>query len=312
MATPITSINRLYYSDDYGVYKIDIEDLTGESQFVAERFLDKTTSPSIPTNYVDYISGTFIDGYYNLVLSMSDIEGDPLLVPSIWDKVTWNNFLWDIAQYGDGYGVRIVINEQEINTYADGYSCNKAQMTSDGTLYLINRTFNKIEVYYGANIRSGTDRQPDYIYDGYSTPSLFADGYDIGTINTIHVVDGQSNVLSGGTKIYVGQSIGMSVIDAYDSSTDGYGNGNDNLGTATYCGINGSGATHECIGGTIPNVTDIATDERYGIVFIVTNDGYGDGGLTQATISSYGKIIFMTEETELIPSNDIRKVSKNE
>lgn len=306
IVSTISSINKLYYSDDLGVYKINIENLVGESQSAVELFLNETTTPSIPTSKVDYLSGKFIDGHYYLILSMNGL--DTSVDQSIWGEFVWGEFTWSATNHG----VAIIDNEAIKNVYADAYSCDKAQMTSDGTLYLVNRTLNRIEVYYGANIRSGEGRVPDYIYDGYSTPSLYNDGYNIGTINTIYVADGQSNVLSGGSRVYVGQSIGMTIIDTYDKSTNGYSDGLDNLGTSSYCGIVGSGATHECIGGTISNVTDITTDERYDMILIVTNDGNGNGGLTQTTISGLVKLIFMTEETGLVPSNDIRNVSKYE
>jgi hypothetical protein len=127
------------------------------------------------------------------------------------------------------------------------------------------------------------------------------------------VVGGQSGELPGGTRLYVGQSIGMTIIDAFDQeASPGYSAGNDGYGLATYCSIAGGGGFHECIGVTIPKVTDIATDEEHQIIFVVTNDGAGDGGLTQIGMSSNRRIIFMTESSGFVPSNDIRKVSKNE
>lgn len=278
-------LNRVYYSDDYGVYKIDIQNLVGESQFVATRFLSTSTLPSIPINKVVSLSGNYIDGYAILVLSMGP----------------------------DGYGTNILLNEAFINTYADGYYCNRSHINNRGILYLINKTRNRIEVYYGANTRPGALRLPDYFYDGYSTPALFSNGGNIGEILSLHIVNDESTELDIGTRLYVGQSIGMTIIDTFDQeSTPGYSAGLDSYGSSTTCGITGSGATYECIGGIVPKVTDVATDERYGIIFAVTNDGYGHGGLTQVKMSPIVKLFFMDKDSGFVPSNDIRKVSKNE
>jgi len=283
--TTSSGLNRLYYSDDYGVSKIDLIDLVGEGQFASRRFLTTTTAPAIPTNKVISISGNLLDGYALLVLSMGP----------------------------DGYGVRIVTNESSINTYSDGYDCGRAQLSDKGILYLVNKTRNRIEAYYGAHLRPGAGRVPDYVYDGYSTPALFSNGGNTGTILTIHVVSDDSSELSSGARLYVGQSIGMTIIDTFDQEvTPGFSAGLDSYGVSTFCGIVGSGATFESVGGTVPNVTDVATDERYGIIFAVTNDGAAHGGLTQISMSANRMIVFMDENSGFVPSNDIRKVSKNE
>jgi hypothetical protein len=288
--TSDVALNRMYYSDAYGVYKIDLADLVGESQFVSQLFLSTTTSPSIPTNRVSYMSGNQIGGYnYNL------------LVLSLFGGTT----------DADGYGVIVVTNETSLNTYADGYYCDQAQMNDDGTLYLLNKTLDRLEVYYGANKRSGTGRLPDFVYDGYSTPPLFNNGGNVGELLSLHIVSGESNTLDGGTRVYVGQSIGMTVIDAFDQqASPGYSAGQDSNGESTFYGISGSGATHENIGGTVPDVVDVNTDEQYQIIFVVTNDGLGEGGLTQIGMSGHRRIIFMNENSGFVPTNDIRTVTK--
>lgn len=314
----VTPLNRLYFSDEYGVYKIDLEDLVGEGlnsttspdEFAAHRFLSTITSPSLPSNLVSSINGNQIDGYNLLILSISNATGSS--IEYLWGAFPWGQFIWGGFISGDGHGVMVVTNETEINPYADGYHCDKGQINNRGILYLINKTKNQIEAYYGSNIRSGVGRTPDYIYDGYSMPALFSNDGNVGDILSLHIVNNDSNKLSEGTRLYVGQSIGMTIIDAFDKeSSTGYSAGLDSAGSSIFCGIVGSGATYENIGGIVPNVYDIATDEQYQVIFVVTNDGAAHGGLTQIGMSDNRKIIFMDEDSGLVPSNDIRKASKN-
>lgn len=280
----MAALNRMYYSDDYGVYKIDLEDLVGESQSQAIKFLSTTSTPALPDNGVSYINGNQIDGDNYLAITMKQ-----------------------------AYGVKLLKNETTINPYADGYFCGEAQLNDRGILYLINKTLNRIEVYYGSHSRPGTGRTPDYIYDGYSTPSLFSNSGNTGDILTLHVVSNNSSNYSLGSRIYIGQSIGMTIIDTVDQeSPDGYSANMDMTGTSISYGISGASSTYQNIGGTVPRVTDIATDEQHRIIFVVTNDGYGNGGLTQISMSTNRSIIFMNEDSGFVPSNDIRDVSKGE
>jgi len=305
-------MNTLYYSDAYGIFKINIEDAVGESQTVSQRLFHTGSVPSIPDNRVTHLMSKHIDGYDFLIASMGL---NALRGYDTWEEIPWGVLPWGLWYWGGlagGFGVEVIKDEIDINTYADGYLCEKASITDNGILYLINRTFNRIEAYYGADFRDGYLRSPDYIYDGYSTPPLFADGYDTGIIKTIHVVSGESEALTGGTRIYVGQSIGMTIIDAFDQEvSDGYSAGLDSSGTSTFCSIIGGGAPNECIGGSVKNISDISTDEENGIIFVATSDGYGNGGLTQISIGGNRAIIFMTEESGFIPSNEIRDI-KNE
>lgn len=258
-----TVLNALYYSDAYGLHKINLSDLAGESQLASTNLL---SFPEIPTNSISFIDETLVDGYFMLSLS-----------------------------YNDDYGVDVYANERFLNRHSDGYNCDKAQINSEGTLYLINKTTNQIEVYYGVNSRNGT-RNPDYIYDGYSTPSLFNNSGNTGTLLSLHLGVSDNST----TRLYVGQSIGMTIIDTVDTQTNGYSDGYESMGTSISYGISGSGATYENIGGTDPQVIDINTDSN--IVFVVTNNG-----ITQ--IKNGQRLIHMTKENEYLPSNDVRKIS---
>jgi len=281
--TLFENINVIYYSDGYGIKKIYIANIAGESQSQAVTILDY---PLIPSNNVISLSGNFISSNSYLVSCYDDYGGV-------------------IDAYGmadDAYGVSVIRNEAGVTQYLDGYSTNDGAITDKGILYVINRNLNRIEVYYGAHFRSGS-RGPDFIYNTASSPSLFP-----GEILCMHVEDGNSVVLSGGARLFVGTSLGMTRIDTYDQQTvDGYSDGYDGYGLATTFGIIGSGAEYESIGGTIPRVTAVSSDEL-STIFVVTNDGYGDGGLTQIAISGNRRLAFLTEATGFVPSNDIRDI----
>ena len=130
-----------------------------------------------------------------------------------------------------------------------------------------------------------------------------------GTILELYIVDDASIKYSGGTRLYVGTTLGMTRIEAYDKeSSPGYSAGLDNLGLSVNYGIVGSGARYEILGGTLPAVSKISSDATENIVFVITSDGVGNGGLTQISLSGNKKLIYMTAENGLLPSNDLRDV----
>jgi hypothetical protein len=282
-------VNTLYFSDGYGLKSIDIENLVGECQTEIKTVLSTSTIPRLPTNNVSHISGNMIDGYFCLALCCSA------------QKSTWSEFVWG-SLGTEGYGTQIVKNEVEIETYADGYITDKAQINNDGTLYLLNKETNSIEVYYGSYFRDGY-RNPDFIYNSSSTPNIV-----LGNVLSLHIVNGESTRLRNGTRIYVGTTQGVTRIEAYDKHTDGYSDGYDSYGVSMHYGISGSGIQYEVIGGTVSQVTSVSSDDENGIMFVVTNDGYGNGGVTQVSISQNRNIYYMTQASGFIPSNDIRDV----
>lgn len=275
-------INTLYFCDGYGVKKANVRDLVGESQSIVRTFLSTSSIPSIPHNSVASLHGNQLDdGYFYLAMS-------------------YNNF-----NTPDGYGVYVVRNEVDLDFYSDGYACYKGQITDDGKLYLINKDENQIEVYYGlAELFSGAARPPDFIYSSTSTPAIMA-----GEILTLHVVSGVSTRYSGGTRLYVGTENGLNRIECYDrKNIDGTPYGSDNLGISySYSLASGSG-TYKSIGGTISRVTSISSDEDNNIFMAVTQDGAGNGGVTQISLLTNRKVVFMTYEMGALPSNEIRDI----
>jgi hypothetical protein len=178
-------------------------------------------------------------------------------------------------------------------------------MNANGTLYVINKTLNRLEVYYGADFRH-PDQQPDFHYDSASTPPLLA-----GDLISLHVAEGRSTVFAGGSRLYVGCSNGLTRIEAYDAeSPDGYSVGLDGYGLSYTYGISGSLTDFPVLGGTVPDVVAIGSDEPTGIVFVATNDGTEiGGGLSQVSLSRNALILFMTREGGFLPSNVVRDIA---
>jgi len=274
------AVNALYFSDGYGIKKIDLADLVGESQSVVSTILDTTTVPPIPSDSVSHISGNAVGSDDFLAASFDDYGG-----PS--------------------HGAVVIKNDTaSVEQYADGYSCNKPGLSDKGILYVINETLNRVEVYYGAHFRGDTTRAPDFIYNTTSTPALFP-----GQILSLEVIDAASLRLSGGARLFVGTSLGMTRIETYDSQTvDGYSDGLDGYGLAIDYGIVGSGATNEVIGGTAPQVVAVAFNEEQSIILVCTNDSSNNGGVTEITLAGNAQILFLNEATGLLPSNDVRDI----
>jgi hypothetical protein len=269
-------INNIYYSDGYGVKKIYIGSVTGESQTEAVVILDY---PRIPSNSVSSIFGNVVSSNFYLAACYDD---------------------YGIA---DAYGTSVIRNEAEVVQYSDGYTINDAQITDKGIMYSINRTLNRIEVYYGIHFRGDNTRAPDFIYSETSSPALFP-----GEILCLHVESANSIRSTGAARLFVGTSLGMTRVDTYDQQTvDGYSDGYDGYALITTYGISGSGAQFEEIGGTIPRVTSVSSDEL-STILVATNDGYGDGGLTQIALSGNTRRLFLTKAGGLIPSNDITDI----
>jgi hypothetical protein len=274
------SKNFIYYSDGYGVHRIHISALAGESQDEAVRILSTDTVPALGTNQVTTLFGTLKDGYMYLLTSMDASGG-------------------------------VLITRNEVNDpryYLDGYDAYGAQMTPDGTMYVINKTRNRVEAYYGADFRPG-GREPDFIYDASSTPALMG-----GTLLDLHVAPGYSVVKAGRTRFYTGSSQGMTKVDTYDQeASDGYSAGMDGFGMSWTYGVAGSGADYEQVGSptdpsTASQVVAVHSDDEAGLVFVLTEDGHGNGGLTQINISSNRRILFMNSQGGFLPSNYGRDV----
>lgn len=274
-------INTLYFSDGYGAKKINVSNLVGESQFVVKTFLSTDTIVNIPHNSISSMYGNKLeDGYFYLAMSYDDFV------------------------YPDGYGIVVAKNEYVLDTYSDGYACFKGQITDDGKLYLINKDKNRIEVYYGLSEFFGVVRAPDFIYSSTSTPAIMA-----GEILSLHVVSGVSTKYYGGTRLYVGTENGLNRIECYDKKNpDGTPFGTDHLGISYSYTISSGSGTYKSIGGTIPRVTSISSDEENNVFMVVTQDVLGDGGVTQISLSTNRKIVFMNYAGGFVPSNTIRDI----
>ena len=279
------ALNFLYYSDGYGVRRIGMPALAGESQDVAVLLLSETTVPALPTNDVSTLFGNKIGDNMFLLTSMDG--------------------------YPDAVGVLITTNEvNDPRPYLDGYDAYAAQMTDDGTMYVLNRTLNRVETYYGANFRPG-NREPDFYYDAYSTPPLIE-----GELLDLHVASGHSVVHAGSTRFYVGSTEGMVRVDTYDEeSPDGYSADMDGYGLSWTYGVAGSGMDYEVLGSpTDPNtakeVVAVHSDDVGGLILVVTNDGLGNGGLTQINLNVNRRILFMNQEGGFLPTNYARDVFK--
>jgi hypothetical protein len=268
------SVNVLYFSDGYGLKAIEVADLVGESQDSIRTILTTTTIPALPSNDIKFIHGNHIDEYNYLALSFDNAPG-----------------------------VVIVKQENSLNEYLDAYGAAKAHITTDGTLYVINRNLNQIEAYYGANLRPGTGRAPDYVYNETSTPPIFG-----GTILDLHVVDGFSSVFEDGTRFYVGTTLGATRVETYDKNEDGYGLGFDGYGISFTYGIVGSGATYEAVGGSVASCTKVSSDDERLVMIIGTDDGAENGGITQISISGNRKILFLNKANGFLPSNIINDI----
>ncbi len=266
-------VSDFYFSDGYGVRRLHVRQLVGEWKpyenaatdgYAMPVILAEAMTPEWPSDNVRTLAGSQVDGYLHLVASTE--KGVALTT-------------------GETGNLRVYAKPEAL---VDGYDSLAAHMTSEGTLYLINRTLNRLEVYYGANFRSPL-RQPDFWYGSGSSPPLL-DGY----LTALHVAEGESTVLDGGSRLYVGCSEGMTKIEAYDKQTDGYSEGMDGY----------------ILGGSVAAVVAIDSDEPNGVLFVATNDGTETGGgLSQISISRNVRLLFMTKESGHLPSNVVKDIA---
>lgn len=287
----MSQTNTIYFSDGYGLKKINIVDCVGESQFNTSTLF---SNPSIPSNHINSISGEYIGLY----------DESSLYIDS-------HSYI--LCSFVEGYGCLIVEEESGLNIYSDGYITFSPKINDRGILYLINKDTNSIDVYYGAHFRSGSLRSPDFIYNTTSTPSIFP-----GVINSLFIVNNESSQLANGTRLYIGTTLGLTRVDGYDydyngSGGDGYSGGYcaglDSYGISTTYSIVGGGADYESIGGSVANVVAVSSNESLGVILVGTSDGIGDGGITQISLGTNRKIIFFDESSGLIPSNYITSIS---
>ena len=233
-STGFNQLNTLYFSDGYGIKKIYIKELVGESQSKTRIVLDKqyTNSSFIYDNY-NYLSNQYINGDFFLIASRNI---DAFLIK----------------------------NEVETLSFSVGKEILKSIMDDKGTLFLINKTDEQIDVYYDSYL-SGSS-VPDFIYNISSTPPILS-----GVISDIYL---DNNFLN----LYIGTDNGVSQIQLMP---DGY----ESLGNYYEYTI-----SNNLIGGTSNEVVSIGSDED--ILLITTDDGYGNAGLTQDSISLHQQISY--------------------
>lgn len=306
--------NDFYFADGYmdedgylnpepGIRRLHVRQLVGELKphedtsdgYTAPVILSTAVTPGWPSDIVHTLSSTTIDGYMYLAASTS--QG---LVITRNETDRLQVFVATLVRYGTRpYGT---FRYAAVSSGADAYG---GHINANGTTYVINKPQNRIEVFYGIDVR-GSGRPPDFIYDAYSTPPLLA-----GELFCLHVAEGQSTVFPGGSRLYVGGANGLTRIEAYDQeSPDGYSAGMDGYGLSYTYGIAGSGTDFPVLGGTIPRVVAIGSNEAEGIFFVATNDGTEiGGGLSQVSISANRLILFMTREGGFLPSNVIRDIA---
>ena len=194
-------VNKLYFSDGYGIKSINMQELVGESQTVVDIIASTSILPNIGANEATSLYGELIDNASYLCASYAN----------------------------DTVGCDIIKNEAEITTYSDGYKIDKAQLNDRGILYLVNKDNNTIEVYYGAHARDGYSRSPDFEYSTSSTPNIVD-----GDIEELYIVNGASTKYSGGTRLFIGTTQGATRIETYDRNNGNYSYGYDGYGVSIH------------------------------------------------------------------------------
>lgn len=307
------AINTVYFGDGYGLKAADSNDIAGESQDIVRVPFTTQTMPPIRRDEISFLNGEFINGASYVAATHCGADfgsmygtfnwGDDLwgrFKGAIWGEFNWGSMDW---QSMPKEGVTVIKSEATTNYFMDGYKVAQAQLTDSGTLYVINEHYNQVYVFYGAHNRDGYKRIPDYIYDAYSTPPIVP-----GKIQCMHVVSNASILYDEGSRVYVGTPNGMTRIETYDKHNDGYGAGFDGYGRSYSYGIHGAGMDYDVLGGDVPNVVAIGSDEQTNLVLVATFDGYNRGGLSQITLEGNRRVVFFDDSYGAIPSNDIRNI----
>jgi hypothetical protein len=280
------ALSDLYFADEYGIRRLHMDRVVGELKpyennddgYNMQIILSKDFTKEWPSNNISSICST-------------DIYSDLYLVSST-DK-----------------GCVITKNETgELKIYCkpialiDGYDTLDGLLTTNGILYVINKTLNRIEVFFNAYNVSG-QRQPDFWYSSTSIPAITE-----GIITSLFVVNNMSNIdhysalLYVGCKSSLGLGGGVTRIDTFESD--------EQFGIATTYGIVGSSTNYPILGGNISDVTAVISDETKEIMIVATNDGIQNGGISQVNLSKNALIAFLSASEESIPSNIVRYFAK--
>ena len=177
--------------------------------------------------------------------------------------------------------------------YSAGDEIVKVALTqnNNGTIYLANRTKDRVEVYYNILFDDFGRAEPDAYYDAndIALPGLL-DGYVVDMV----VTSGTSTVKSGSNSIFVGTPNGAFRIETDESSPGTSESG----GTIISYGNAGSGYDYEIIEGTTNEVVAIDVNITTNHLYVATrNDDVNDiNALTYIDLATNTRSSFIPEE----------------
>lgn len=206
----------------------------------------------------------------------------------------------DVIVVSTDNGASVFEQDRKLH-YSVGNNIGVACLDAGGTtLYLANNTLGQVEVYYNIDINTEQNIVPDAYYGLNSSPELSGS-----IINQIIVIDDMSIMDPESNRLYVGTDNGLTRIDT-DESDPGY---SESGGLSFTYGTYGSGMVFDILGGQTNNV--IAVDVNVNIlqIFVLTNDDYGDGGLTTINIPTNTRFDYKSYELGTLISNDLRDIS---
>ena len=181
--------------------------------------------------------------------------------------------------------------------YSNGDEIIRAALTvnNNGTIYLANRTRNRIDVYYNILFDDSGRNVPDAFYaitdgyiDGYALAGL-TDGY----FTDMVVTTGTSTANSGSNSIFVGTSNGVFRIETDESVPS---NTEINGQLISY-GNPGSGLNHEIIESTTNEViaVDVNTNTNHLYVATRSSDPNDENSITYIDLSLNKRSGFISE-----------------
>lgn len=171
--------NDGYAEDAYGVIKLNISDVDGNSTSLIDGAF---SIPDIPTNDVNDLHYANVELYGMNVIAVATTFGATVFI--------------------DGYGVQ----------YSTGSDISSIHVDRFGTVYLGNNTAGRVEVYYDAHLNSTDNIAPSVVYSTSTSPEL-----SNGTINQLTVYSEYSIMDSGSSVIYVGTDYGLTIINTDES-----------------------------------------------------------------------------------------------
>lgn len=228
-APDATNPKTLYIGDANGVKSIQTSDFYGNSTASVETLFDGY--------YVNSIENAVLNYIHRLVVSTKD--SGAIFYSTNYD---WPTLFYSI---GDEI-IRAAITTQ-----------------NNGTIYLANRTRERIDVYYNILADDIGRYQPDVYYsvDGYALPGMF-DGY----FTDMVVTEGTSTINSGSNSIFIGTSNGVFRIETDESVP-----GNTEInGSLTSYGIPGGPHEYRVLEGTTNEIVAIDVNTKTNHIYVAT------------------------------------------